>query len=218
MGRTLRTNSASGGNSSSGLSLSDIETAYDIPKLLQTIDITSDTTFLDIPSLDTTAYERIYILMSCFACTANNYIQFGGMSNNVRFDNENRYSYGGTQGASARNQRGSNGNCYTNAQTAHTYAASTPNGNTSNTMVEWNFFFPEPTSTTTKITGNFNWMGGDYDNNTQNCYGNFMIQKMDQSTHANGLFFKMGSGTFRKSAHTFRTTVYGYKRRPAPAT
>tara|TARA_R110002073_G_scaffold269730_1_gene432920 strand:+ start:1735 stop:2397 length:663 start_codon:yes stop_codon:yes gene_type:complete len=220
MSRTLRTNSASGSSSSSaaGLTLADVNTTlatYDIPKLLKTIDTPDGTTYLEIPNLDTTLYERFYILMRNFGCYNNTYFTFGGMSGTTKFDQTNRWSWGGMQATGGSRTTNTTGNCFSNVGSAHTTAATT---NASNVTVEWNFFFPDPTGNPTEISGNMNYMGGDYGNQNQNCYGNFMFQKSDQTTHSDGIFFKMSSGNFRKPENIFRTTVYGYSRRPAPTT
>jgi len=65
MGRTLRTNSSGGASSSSaaaGLTLDDISTAFDAPRLIKTIDITSPTGTPSDPikftNLDTAKYAH----------------------------------------------------------------------------------------------------------------------------------------------------------------
>lgn len=219
MGRTLRTNSASGSSSSSSLTQADVNTTlalYDLPKLLQTIDITENTQYIDVPNIDTAAYERIYILMRNFSNTGNAYFEFGGMSGTTRFVNDHRWSWGGMQAnGGTRVTNTTSSNCYSNAGNAHTGYA---DDDAANATVEWNFFFPDPAIAATEVSGNMNYNTGDYDGASRSCYGNFMFQKSDQTTHSDGIFFYMSTGTFRKPENIFRTTVYGYARRPAATT
>lgn len=216
MGRTLILNTASGVSSSSNLSLDDVNTAFDVPKLLQTVD-TETTNEILISNLDTASYERIYIMMSNFACTDNSYIRFGGMEGSTKWHNLNYWSWGGYQtDGGVRRASNSGNNVYTNAGTTFTYASTDTDNQ--NSTIEWNFFFPDPTGVVHEVAGNMNYMGGNYSHQNYNCFGNFMFQKTTQSNHANGIFFEMASGTFRKASNPFRTTVYGYKRRPAPTT
>lgn len=219
MGRTLRTNSASGSSSSSSLTQADVNTTlalYDLPKLLQTIDIKENTQYIDVTNLDTAAYERIYILMRNFSNTSDAYFEFGGMSGTTRFDNDHRWSWGGMRAnGQFPSTQATGSNCSSSAQSAHTGNAT---DNAANASVEWNFFFPDPALATTEVSGNMNYMYGDYDGRSQSNSGNFMFQKGDQTTHSDGIFFKMSGGTFRKPENIFRTTVYGYARRPAATT
>jgi hypothetical protein len=192
-----------------------VETAFDVPKLLQTVD-TETTNEILIPNLDTASYERIYIMMSNFACTNVAYIRFGGMEGSTK-STANYWNWGGYQ-TNGNNRSASNSGTMVYCNAGSDFTNASTSSNNQNSTVEWNFFFPDPTGTVHEVTGNMNYMGGNYSHHQYNCWGNFMLQKDDQATHFNGIHFDMASGTFRKASNPFRTTVYGYKRRPAPTT
>lgn len=216
MGRTVLLNSASGGAlTSSGLSLDDVSTTFDVPKLLHTKTVSTGDTFIDIPNLDFTTYERIYVKMQNFGCTATTYIEFGGMSGSARWTSH-VFDYGGYQcnGSNRSQHVASTTKCYTNAQSTYTHGSV---NEYSRSVVEWNFFPPLPTSTAHEITGNFYYMPGTINSHqTYTCWGGFTFQKQSGDTHADGIFFGLNQGTFKKHAHAdFLTLVYGYKRRAA---
>tara|TARA_R100000951_G_scaffold34195_2_gene29150 strand:+ start:878 stop:1537 length:660 start_codon:yes stop_codon:yes gene_type:complete len=218
MARVIRLNSAGGGSSASsgsGITLDDVENAYDVPKLLQTID-TGNSNDISITDLDTAAYERFYILMSNFCCTNDSYINFGGMNGSTKWNSENRWVWGGYQ-TNGSNRMTSNGGSMvrSNAGSSHTQGATA--GTDHQTMIEWNFFFPDPSGSVYEITGNMNYMNGQYSYGNNNCWGNFTFEKNGTATHGDGLNFYMQTGSFQEIGNPFRTTVYGYKRRPASA-
>ena len=74
MARVIRLNSSDGSSSGSGLTLSDVEKTFNLPRRLQTIDVTSTTQYVDITGLDAALYERFYIEIVNMQASANNYM------------------------------------------------------------------------------------------------------------------------------------------------
>jgi hypothetical protein len=218
MGRTLILNttpSEAASLAAPSLSLDDVENAYDVPKLLQTID-TGNSNDISITDLDTAAYERFYILMSNFCCTNDSYISFGGMNGSTKWNNANRWVWGGYQ-ANGSNRMTSSGSSMVRSNAGSTHTQGATAGTDHQTMIEWNFFFPDPSGSVYEITGNMNYMNGQYSYGNNNCWGNFTFEKNGTATHGDGLNFYMQNGSFQEIGNPFRTTVYGYKRRPASA-
>ena len=220
MGRSLRLNNSSGGSSSSGsgLSLDDISAAFDAPRLLKTVDITSFQTDLQFPNLDTTTYEHFRLHIDHLGAEAGaNWLQAGPMSGSTKNSPERHvkaYWRGNTSGDFGQGTS----SYYVYAGADMMNGAADPYSNI--TMV-WDFHYPDPsvanTSNDAAISGKV-WVTPSY------SYGHKSFMEMFEwrnSTHQNG-FWLMPQQGFNKhgtsGSYPMRCTLFGNKRRPAATT
>jgi hypothetical protein len=229
MGRTLRTNSSSGGapsSSAEGLTLDDISTAFDAPRLLQTKDITTSQGTPSDPikftSLDTTTYSHFRLRIDHMG--GNNdamWITMGPM-------------YGSTQANPSHWSQGywRSGNSGTSAESSGRHYLANSYDLMYGQSYEWSalfmnidFYWCDPSTPATAV--NHTVCGSVEKGITYNYPQRALIEHWEwrgntnHSAHPDGIWIAAQNG-FNKhqsgsGAYPMRMTLYGNKRRAAAA-
>ena len=218
MGRTLRTNSSSGGASTSaGLTLDDISTAFDAPRLLKTVDVLSPLASLEFTNLDTTTYEHFRLHIDHMGGQNANWMQAGPMSGAAQHNPNYRTAAYWRALTNGDNQQGTG--------VYYPYASSDMMGGaastSSNIRMVWDFYWPDPS---VGVSSNNATIAGSVWRTPSYSYGHksfFEMFEWRNSAHRDGFwlapqtgFNKHGNGN---GAYPMRCTLFGNKRRAAAA-
>jgi len=227
MGRTLRTNTAGGGTSSSsaGLTLDDISTAFDAPRLIKTTDITSPTGSPSDPikftNLDTTKYGHFRLRIDHLGGQYDsNWITAGPMHGTSQQDTTNYVQcYWNTNQATGTSNQGS-------GQYRVAGGRDLLNGVTnswSSVWMTWDFFWCDPSlpisNDNQTISGQIA-KGVTYSNGDRGNMEHFEWRG-NQSSFPDG-FWIAAQQNFSKpysnnSPYPMKLSLYGNKRRTATA-
>ena len=220
MARVIRLNSTDGSSSSSaaaGLTLSDVENTFNLPRRLQTIDVTSNTEYVNITGLDAALYERFYIEIVNMQTSTNNYLYVYGMSGTTRWNDSKWSATTARHTGSIANNNSTGSPLNSFGGNSHTSAASyqgAGSGSVSKVVMTWDFWFPRPTDTTFLISGRYDYISGAYGEQTLSGTSFFNFEKSSEDTHADGIAFRMQNGQFSayRTDQPMRFHVFGYKR------
>ena len=217
MGRTLRTNSSGGGASSAaaGLTLDDISTAFDAPRLLKTVDVTSALASLEFPNLDTTTYEHFRLHIDHMGGNNANWMGAGPMKGTTQHHPAQRAATSWRGYTNADNQSGTGSyNPYIAADMMG--GAGSPD---SNIRMVWDFYYPDPS---VAVSSNNATIAGSIWRTPSYSYGHksfFEMFEWRSAEHRDGFWITTQSGWNKhgngSGAYPMRCTLFGNKRRAA---